>query len=76
MLPMNLLEEVVRPFSLAIRLFGNMFGEKTVVTILGILLPLLLPVPIMLLGLLMGGIQAFIFTLLSVMYFAAQTKGH
>src|SRR5690606_17390577 len=76
MLPMNILEEIVKPFSLAIRLFGNMFGEKTVVTILGILLPLLLPVPIMLLGLLLGGIQAFIFTLLSVMYLAAQTKGH
>jgi len=76
MLPMNILEEIVKPFSLAIRLFGNMFGEKTVVTILGILLPLLLPVPIMLLGLLMGGIQAFIFTLLSVMYLATQTKGH
>ena len=73
---MNILEEIVKPFSLAIRLFGNMFGEKTVVTILGILLPLLLPVPIMLLGLLMGGIQAFIFTLLSVMYLATQTKGH
>ena len=74
MLPMNILEEIVKPFSLAIRLFGNMFGEKTVVTILAILLPLLLPVPIMLLGLLMGGIQAFIFTLLSVMYLATQTK--
>lgn len=76
MLPMNILEEIVKPFSLAIRLFGNMFGEKTVVTILGILVPLLLPVPIMALGLLMGGIQAFIFTLLSVMYLATQTKGH
>lgn len=76
MLPMNILEEIVKPFSLAIRLFGNMFGEKTVVTILAILLPLFLPVPIMLLGLLMGGIQAFIFTLLTVMYLATQTQGH
>lgn len=76
MLPMNVVEEFVKPFSLAIRLFGNMFGEKTVVTILGILVPLVLPVPIMALGLLMGGIQAFIFTLLSVTYLATQTKGH
>lgn len=76
MLPMNILEEIVKPFSLAIRLFGNMFGEKTVVTILGVLVPVFLPVPIMLLGLLMGGIQAFIFTLLSVNYLATQTRGH
>lgn len=76
MLPMNILEEIVKPFSLAIRLFGNMFGEKTVVTILAILMPLFLPVPIMLLGLLMGGIQAFIFTLLTVTYLVTQTQGH
>lgn len=76
MAPMNMIEEVVKPFSLAIRLFGNMFGEKTVVTILGILMPLLLPVPVMFLGLLMGGIQAFIFTLLCVTYLATATKGH
>ncbi|MBO8142651.1 MAG: F0F1 ATP synthase subunit A [Firmicutes bacterium] len=76
MLPMNIIEEIVKPFSLAIRLFGNMFGEKTVVTILGVLVPLFLPVPIMLLGLLMGGIQAFIFTLLTVTYLATQTHGH
>lgn len=76
MLPMNILEEIVKPFSLAIRLFGNMFGEKTVVMILGILVPVVLPVPIMLLGLLMGAIQAFIFTLLSVTYLATQTQGH
>lgn len=76
MLPMNILEEIVKPFSLAIRLFGNMFGEKTVVTILAILVPLALPVPVMLLGLLMGGIQAFIFTLLTVTYLATATHGH
>jgi len=76
MAPMNMVEEVVKPFSLAIRLFGNMFGEKTVTTILAILMPLLLPVPVMFLGLLMGGIQAFIFTLLTVTYLATATKGH
>ena len=34
MIPMNIIEELVKPFSLAIRLFGNMFGEEMVVTIL------------------------------------------
>ncbi len=76
MLPMNLVEEVVKPFSLAIRLFGNMFGEKMVVTILGVLVPFLAPVPVMALGILMGFIQAFIFTLLTVTYLATTTHGH
>lgn len=76
LLPMNLIEEVVKPFSLAIRLFGNMFGEKMVVTILFILAPYFAPTPIMGLGILMGFIQAFIFTLLTVTYLATATQGH
>lgn len=76
MAPMNLVEEVVKPFSLAIRLFGNMFGEKMVVTILFILAPIFAPTPVMGLGLLMGFIQAFIFTLLTVTYLATATQGH
>lgn len=76
MLPLNVVEEFVKPFSLAIRLFGNMFGEKMVVTIFFILVPLLAPIPLMGLGILMGGIQAFIFTLLTVTYLATATHGH
>jgi len=70
MAPMALLEEVTKPFSLALRLFGNMFGEKMVVTILAILVPLVVPVPVMFLGLLMGTIQAYIFTLMVTTYLA------
>lgn len=76
MAPMNVLEEVIKPFSMSIRLFGNMFGEKMVVTILFALVPLLFPVPVMMLGVLMGAIQAYIFTLLSITYLAAATQGH
>lgn len=70
LLPMNLLEEAVKPFSLALRLFGNMFGEKMVVSILFVLVPLFAPVPVMGLGLLMGAIQAYIFSLLITTYLA------
>lgn len=76
MAPMNIIEEFVKPFSLAIRLFGNMFGEKMVVSILFVLVPLAVPVPVMMLGLLMGTIQAFIFTLLTTTYLSAFTQGH
>ena len=76
MLPLNILEEIVKPFSLAIRLFGNLFGEKMVTSIFFILVPLLVPIPLMALGVLMGTIQAFIFTLLTVTYLATATHGH
>lgn len=76
MLPLNVIEEAVKPVSLSLRLFGNMFGEKVVVTILFLLLPVLIPVPVMLLGVLMGVVQAFVFTLLTVTYLTTSIKGH
>lgn len=71
LVPMNIIEEIVKPFSLAVRLFGNMFGEEMVVTILFILAPLFAPTLVMALGVLMGAIQAYIFSLLTATYFAA-----
>lgn len=76
MFPLNVLEELVKPVSLSLRLFGNMFGEEMVVTILAILVPFLVPTPIMLLGVIMGLIQAFVFTLLTVTYIANFIHGH
>lgn len=76
MLPMNLLEEVVKPFSLAIRLFGNMFGEKMVATILFILVPVVASVPVQFLGLLLGTVQAFVFSILVTTYLATMVEGH
>lgn len=74
--PLNVIEELVKPVSLSLRLFGNMFGEKVAVTILFILIPVLIPTPVMLLGVLMGFIQAFVFTLLTVTYLTTSLKGH
>lgn len=74
--PLTLIEELVKPFTLAIRLFGNMFGEKMVVTVLFILAPLFFPTPVMLLGVIMGGVQAFVFTLLTTTYLTGIIKGH
>lgn len=74
--PLTIVEEFVKPISLSLRLFGNMFGEKMVVTILFILMPLIVPTPIMLLGVLMGVIQATVFTILPVTYIQAFIQGH
>lgn len=74
--PLTLIEELVKPFTLAIRLFGNMFGEKMVVSVLFILAPLFFPTPVMLLGVIMGLVQAFVFTLLATTYLTGLIKGH
>ncbi len=74
--PLNLIEELVKPVSLALRLFANMFGEKTVVAALFLLFPLLLPLPVMILGVIMGLIQALVFSLLTVVYISTFIQGH
>lgn len=79
MLPIHLIEDVIKPISLALRLFGNIFGEDSLIAafigygvILGSLIhsPVGIPVqvPFMLLGILFGTVQALVFTLLSTIY--------
>lgn len=57
-----------RVLSLSLRLFGNIFGEELVIVILGSIIPFIVPLPMMFLGLITGGLQAFIFVLLSIIY--------
>jgi F-type H+-transporting ATPase subunit a len=67
----ELIGHIARVLSLSIRLFGNVFGEELVLGILFFLAGLYLaPLPMMVLGLFTGLIQAFIFCVLSMMYFA------
>jgi F-type H+-transporting ATPase subunit a len=66
-----------RVLSLSLRLFGNIFGEEMVILILFSLIPFVAPLPMMLLGLVTGGLQAFIFVLLSIIYLqGAVAVGH
>lgn len=74
--PLNIIEELVKPLSLSLRLYGNIFGEEMVVASLFALVPLIVPLPMMFLGLLFGLIQAFVFTLLSAIYLQTATEGH
>ena len=68
MFPIELISHTSRVMSLSLRLFGNIFGEELVILILFTLIPFLVPLPMMLLGLITGGLQAFIFVLLSIIY--------
>jgi len=69
--PLNALAELTRTFSLMIRLFGNMMSHELVISIIAVLAGLLVPVPFLALGLLIGLIQAYIFTVLASVYIGA-----
>lgn len=68
MLPLNLIEQFVRPASLAMRLFGNMYGEETVTEQLYEILPIGLPLIMNVLSLLFCLLQAQVFTTLLSIY--------
>ena len=68
MLPLMVLDEFIKPASLALRLFGNVFGEETVTHNLYDLLPVGVPVIMMGLSLLFCAIQAVVFTMLTSIY--------
>jgi F-type H+-transporting ATPase subunit a len=70
MFPIEIISHLARPFSLAIRLFGNIGGEHLVsITFYG-LVAWLLPVPLMALGLFAAFLQTFVFIMLSQVYIA------
>ena len=68
MLVIELISHTSRLLSLSLRLFGNIFGEELVILILFTIIPFFIPLPMMFLGLVTGGLQAFIFMLLSIIY--------
>lgn len=75
MLPFNILGEITRTIALAIRLFGNMMSGSLVAAILLLIVPLFVPVLLELLELLIGVIQAYIFTVLSLVFISSGMTG-
>ncbi len=79
MLVIELVAHFIRPLTLGLRLSNVMTGDHTVLSVfLGIVpYPLLIPIPFYILGLIVCFIQAFVFTLLSMVYIAlAQASDH
>jgi F-type H+-transporting ATPase subunit a len=85
--PLHILEELIRPLSLSLRLFGNILGEDSLIAafvVLGISalaffhIPVGLPLqfPFMMLALLTGTIQAVVFALLSTIYISLMLPHH
>lgn len=74
MLPLLLLDEFIKPASLSLRLYGNIFGEETVTEELYNILPIGAPVIMMVLSILFCAIQAIVFTMLVSIYLDEATE--
>jgi len=75
MLPLNILSEVTRTFSLMVRLFGNIMSGEFVIGLVVALAGLFVPIPFMVLELLVGLVQAYIFTVLATVFIGAAVGG-
>ena len=74
MIPLNLIETVTRTFSLVVRLFGNVMSGVFVIGIVLSLVGLLVPIPLMALELLTGAVQAYIFSVLAMVFIGGVIK--
>jgi F-type H+-transporting ATPase subunit a len=73
MFPIELISHIVRPISLAVRLLGNMVADHKVVFSFFTLVPILVPVPFLILGVLVSVVQTLVFCLLSMVYISMAT---
>lgn len=68
MFPIEIISNMARPLSLTVRLYANMFGgEKVTLAFMG-LLPFIVPIPFLGLHIFVGVLQAYVFTLLTMVY--------
>jgi F-type H+-transporting ATPase subunit a len=82
--PINVIEEITKPITLTLRLFGNIFSGGLMLVLIADLLPakLIAPIPILDVvwkifdGLFVGPVQAFIFALLTILYFESAVAGN
>jgi F-type H+-transporting ATPase subunit a len=74
--PIEIVSHVARPMSLAIRLFGNIFGDHQVGGVFLSLVPFAVPVPFILLGIFVSFVQTLVFILLSMIYIAGAVEHH
>ena len=71
MLPLNIVSEVTRTFSLMVRLFGNVMSGEFIIALIVALAGLFVPIPLMALEILVGVVQAYIFSILATVFIGA-----
>lgn len=70
MFPIEVISHLARPLTLAVRLFGNVKGDDLVILVLGFLIPVFLPMPMILMTVGFSLLQALVFILLTMVYLA------
>ncbi len=73
MFPIEMIGNFARILSLSMRLFGNIFGEHTATGIFMGLVPVIVPWPMMALGIFGAFLQTFVFIMLTMVYISAAT---
>lgn len=73
---LELIGEFAKIASLSFRLFGNVFAGEVLLASMGALLAYILPTPFLFLEILVGIIQAFIFSILTLVYFTIASQNH
>lgn len=69
--PLNIIGELAKPVSHSMRLFGNMVGGGIIMTVIMTFIPWIIPVPLIFwFDVFAGVLQAFIFTMLTIVYIA------
>ena len=68
MLPLNLLGQLSRTLSMALRLFGNVLAGEIIGAVMFLLIPLLSPLPLNMLSMITGVLQALVFTVLTLVF--------
>lgn len=76
MVPFNVMGELTRTIALALRLFGNVMSGTMMVAIALAIAPLFFPIIMSAMGLLIGLIQAYIFSILALVFIASATRAH
>lgn len=74
LVPMNIIGELTRTLALAVRLFGNIMSGQMIGAILLVVAGVLVPIPLLMLGVLTGLVQAYIFGILAAVYIAAAVE--
>jgi F-type H+-transporting ATPase subunit a len=70
-LPLEIVGQLSRTLSLAVRLFGNMISTELIVAVIFALVPLFVPLPMVGFSMFTGLLQAYIFTALATVYIGA-----
>jgi F-type H+-transporting ATPase subunit a len=73
MFPIEVISHLARPVSLSLRLLGNIFADHKVLSSFFVLVPILVPLPFLILGILVCTVQTLVFSLLTMVYIEMAT---